>query len=483
MDSTVRPKPEPGPRASRGSQRPRGAPPATSGSFTLGAVLVMVMLFAGGASADGPIGRVIGQVAAAGLLALVLPSMHWGALWRQDRWAARLMLGLALLFVAHLFPLPPWAWTDLAGRSLFEQGDVMMFGLPQRRPLSLDPDATIAALVALLPAIATWLVLRQRPTLVPAWIGLFLGFLAVSLVLELAQTAAPGAFHLYANSQDRLPTGFFANRNHAAIAMACGIPLAAGLQRWLGVAALGGPQPRWLFPTAAVGCVVGALLTGSRSGAVLMLPGLLAGIAIAYDEQWRAALTPARRALTLRLLAGAVLLVVLLVVALVVLKPGGPLGQVLSRSLLADDPRYRFWPVTISLIAEYFPWGSGLGTFASAYTVVEPAEQLFPLIVNHAHNDWLEVVAETGLPGVALVIALLAWLVVRARACWGKGAAPHAPLAQAGVVAIGLLLAHSVYDYPLRTAAMSACFAACMAILSASNGEARAQVARRRSRG
>lgn len=84
--------------------------------------------------------------------------------------------------------------------------------------------------------------------------------------------------------------------------------------------------------------------------------------------------------------------------------------------------------------------------------------------MNHAHNDWLELLLETGIPGMALAALLLFWGARRARAIWR--AEDRDRFAQAAVIAVTTMLLHSLVDYPLRTAALSAVFAACIALIS-----------------
>lgn len=456
------------------------------------ATAFMVLLVSGGGSWADPVSRIVAQAIALVVVVWAAARMDWRRLWRQDRWAALIVLGLVVLFAGHLWPLPGWFWPDLAGRALYADGDVLMFGVAQPRPLSLDPEATIASAITLLPALATWLVLRQRPGLASGAIMLFLAFLALSLVVALAQLAdGAGGFHLYTNSHSAFATGFFANRNHEAAAMACGIPLAAGLQRhWAmmndmgatgvaGARLAGRPWQRWLFPAAAVALTLGALVTGSRSGAALLVLAIPAGLVIAFAGRTAAlaggAGWQAHRRTVLILIVAALVLAIALIA---LIAPGGPLGAVFSRSFLGGDSRYRFWPAVMTLVMTHAPWGSGIGTFFDAFQSVEPATLLTPLYLNHAHNDWLELASEAGLPGLGLALVFVGWGAVRMRGGWrrddGGLAPPSRALVQAAGTVIVLLLAHSLFDYPLRTPALSACLAGAAAILS--SGRARGLV-------
>src|SRR5581483_9726291 len=79
--------------------------------------------------------------------------------------------------------------------------------------------------------------------------------------------------------------------------------------------------------------------------------------------------------------------------------------------------------------------------------------------VNHAHDDYLETWLELGWPGLALIAAFLAWWLVSVVRIGRNGRDDDASLATAGAVVVGLLLAHSAVDYPLRTPALATLFA------------------------
>jgi O-antigen ligase len=109
----------------------------------------------------------------------------------------------------------------------------------------------------------------------------------------------------------------------------------------------------------------------------------------------------------------------------------------------------------------------GLGVGVGCFEYVIPQYLTFPSDMrwNHAHDDVLEGVAETGLPGVAMILAAL-WLFFRKafrqierrlRYGWGWiqiGAA---------VGAVGLLV-HSFLDFNLRIPANALWFVVCLAI-------------------
>jgi O-antigen ligase len=104
-----------------------------------------------------------------------------------------------------------------------------------------------------------------------------------------------------------------------------------------------------------------------------------------------------------------------------------------------------------------------LGTFPKLYQLKEDPSSVDRFYVNHAHNDYLELATETGLPGVLLMLAFLLWW---GRAVWLMLQSPASDhFALAGAVASAAILMHSLVDYPLRTGAISAVFAASLALI------------------
>jgi O-antigen ligase len=97
------------------------------------------------------------------------------------------------------------------------------------------------------------------------------------------------------------------------------------------------------------------------------------------------------------------------------------------------------------------------------YRLYESPDQVSSEYVVHAHDDYVELALELGIPGVILILLFLAWWVAAVWAVWRKWQA--GPFARAASIASAAVLVHSLVDFPLRTAAISACFAMCLALL------------------
>ncbi len=102
--------------------------------------------------------------------------------------------------------------------------------------------------------------------------------------------------------------------------------------------------------------------------------------------------------------------------------------------------------------------GVGLGDFETAY----PRYQSFPsdFWIDHAHNDYAEAVAETGLVGALLILSALALFLRLAFRDWGRPFRSQAGWIRLGA-AIGCcgLLLHSFLDFNLHIPANAAWFA------------------------
>jgi len=131
----------------------------------------------------------------------------------------------------------------------------------------------------------------------------------------------------------------------------------------------------------------------------------------------------------------------------------------------AKEGRFENWPIVAQAADSYLPVGSGTGSFDAVFRSVEPLERLDPTFFNQAHNDYLETWLETGWIGGALIALFMAWFAARSWKAWTSGVSTQRDLQRAASVAIGVILAHSVVDYPLRTAAIATVFALCCGLL------------------
>jgi O-antigen ligase len=135
--------------------------------------------------------------------------------------------------------------------------------------------------------------------------------------------------------------------------------------------------------------------------------------------------------------------------------------KLMSANQTSFASRQTIWSDSIPAIGDHIAVGTGVGAFQRVYRQYEDHSAVDRTFVNHAHNDYIEIIMETGIPGILLIAAFFFWWGRRAVPIWRAGALDR--YAVAASIASGAVLIHSLVDYPLRTSAISAIMAACLA--------------------
>jgi len=423
-----------------------------------------------GGSSQGTWGNAILRLIAVALVAWALVAPREEGMPRAIRqllWLVGLALLLALL---QLVPLPVSQWSQLPGREVVLRGyEVLGIALPDL-PVSLSPYDTIETLLTLLPPLgmlAAMVGLRGYST---SWLAAALiGGTVLAVLLGILQVTSPtpsaSPWYLYRQSNFGVATGFFANSNHMANLLLVTIPFIAALGatvrerakdvrlRSAAIALVGG---------GLVVVVLGLVLNGSLAGYGLGVPVVIASLLMLVGFTPRAT----------RAVAIAVGVMSLASLTLLWISPTGgrfaelgPSASVSSRQEIVGN--------SLKLFGEFAPLGAGLGTFRKAYPLTEDAAEVSRVHVNHAHNDYVEIAVETGVPGIILLLLFLGWWARSVGQMLKSPAADH--FAVASAIASAAMLLHSVVDYPLRTAALGAVFAMCLALIVQSRRTARSE--------
>lgn len=419
--------------------------------------LVLALGLGGASRADVLTPHLVG-LAALPVLGLALWRLRAG-LRHEWRFPLALLAAVALLPLLQLIPLPPALWTALPGRAVVA-ADLRLAGAPIGwAPLSLSPQATWGSFLSLFPPAAMLLAVL---TLEADWrrrmVLFVIAFGVVSALLGAAQLAGgeDSPLRFYAITNKSAAVGFFSNRNHFASLLICVVVFASG---WATDSILRRPASRrglYLALAAAAVAIGGIGLTGSRAGLFLLFPAGLGALAMA----WRGGIGRGRGWRGL-----AVLGIGFVVAALLVQMT---FGAAISRlqAGFSEDVRLIAAAGSWSAIKAYMPFGSGMGTFVPVYKMFEGPEAVINTYINHAHDDWLEVLLEGGAAAAVLLLAFLAWFGRRSMQIWNLGGA-EAGEARAASLCILLLLAHSAADYPLRSPAMATLFALCCGLMLA----------------
>lgn len=422
----------------------------------------------GGASSQGILGNALLQ-----FLAVIL--ILWVLLFDQPKSASdeeglriRWVVGAATLLVfAQFIPLPPILWSHLPGREVLTRGfDLLGMSLPWQT-LSMSSWSTLASLTWCLPAIAMFMAARSpRGPSFSAVAAMIAALASISIALGIEQIVS-GSWYPYATTNYGAPVGFFSNGNHQASFIVCALVLWAG---YSGAVVNLGPGKRFsngklvLFYGLCIFFAIGVILCGSLAGWALLAIALGGAVLIVNPtSRPRPAVLVALLALSFTALLAFVIV-------------ASSTTDLLIDTTQPGMSRIDFWKNGIKMVANYFPIGSGLGTFEELYHLLENPQIVDSTYVNHAHNDYLELIIEAGIPGLLVIASFFVWFVQRSVVVLRS---EFSPGAYACVFVIVVIALHSAVDYPLRTAAMSSIFALAVGFL-ARRSDAEQQSARRR---
>ncbi|ABA57989.1 probable binding-protein-dependent transport system protein [Nitrosococcus oceani ATCC 19707] len=440
---------------------------------TLWIVLAIVLLFAPLFRAGNrPLPLMILELAA-----LVLLALFW-IQWKKQRSisvAETVMVGGILLIpLLQLIPLPPQFWAEfLPGRAFYADG--LRHALGEQffsghwRPLALIPSYGEAAWLALLPPVAVFLAVRSLSSQqLQRLIYLFLAMATFQAVLGLIQYGAgPESIFRLGNQHYRdSAVGTYVSRNHLAGLLEMALPLAlALLMATVGQSSQlayqrGGWRQRllaWgnrrgnrsmLYAAIALVILLGIIFTRSRAGILLAMVGLfLSFLAFAGKIGNR----KTYGTVGVLVFAGSILAIEI------------GLAPVFNRFAALDEPmqegRWGIFSGTLGAIGEFFPVGSGSGSFAAVFQRFQPADFVGGF-VHRAHNDYLEWLLVGGLPVAVLIIAGLLLYFWQWFKVWRGNHDSSFSFIQIGAgIGLLLLLLHTLVDFNLHIPANAIFFA------------------------
>ena len=381
----------------------------------------------------------------------------------------KVFLGVFLaVTVLQLIPLPPAVLKALSPRTASLYRDM---GTGGWRTLSLAPALSFSELVHFLfYGVFAFLVYRHVGTrrrletfvLTLLAVGVFESFYGLAELFG-------GSQRIFGFQRDYhlgSATGTFINRDHFAgllemlFALALGYLLAKadffGMRRELGLRekilwfAQEKLQRALLCGIVAVVIGLGLVFSRSRSGIFIFFATIvLAAAAVSAGGQ-------AKRS------ARIVRTVAVMVVFAAVAAGVKPVVERFTKENMARDARFVYYANTLKYLRA-FPAGTGLRTFAQAYPMFETRYE--PGLLDHAHNDYLEVLAEGGVVGGGALILFAAagvvWIFLR----WLRRRDPLARgVALGALLGVVALLLHSFTDFNLRIPANAVFFVALFAL-------------------
>ena len=422
----------------------------------------------------------VGTVFALSLLAAWLWRHHTAQAWARlarVRWPLGLLLALAGWTALQALPLPgplvqllsPEAWR-------------VQQGVTAAWTLSLEPEPTrtraaFTWALALVFALVV-LTLRERQRLDTAVMGLVLvGVFQALLAVFLWSVQARYTF-LHFNLAHTHAMGTFGNRNHLAGFLVMVLSLGIGLM----VARLGGGgagrSGHWRGRLASV---LGFLLS-DKMRLRLMLVVLVVALVLTRSRMGNTAFFVAllgTGALTLLLARRAsrpmlLLVASLVLVDLVVVGTWVGLEQVIARvqgtELLIEqggtqesvEQRQLAATYALDLVKDFALTGTGAGSFYGAFIRYRsPGEHFF----DHAHNDYVELLSDWGLVGVALLgLFVLSTVGVCLRCLVSRQSHMARGMAFGCLMAMLALAIHASVDFNLQIPANALLIVVVMAV-------------------
>ncbi len=350
---------------------------------------------------------------------------------------------LAPAYIAlQLVPLPLFLLRIL---SPTRAGIVASLGTVMQPPtfasLSISPSATVPYLLNIAAYVLTFLLVReltwhcwQQRSWAP--VIPLIGIAAVEAGLGLLQAA---------RSVD--VQGTYQNRNHFAGFLEMVLPITAAY----GIAFFHRAKASRRVPTgvrALEGCAVlvvggvtlfGLVYSVSKMGFVAGLCGLFVMGALALASTLRGA----KKWLST---AGLTACCLLAFFALPTDQLVGRFGYLFSDDLATGEGRWLIWGNTLHLLGAYPLFGSGLGTFGTAFMKYQTA--VVDLAFTFAHNDYLQLASELGAGGFAIFSGLMLAVLTSAVRAATRGRDWNTRALGSGCTgAIGAIAVHSLADF------------------------------------
>lgn len=319
-----------------------------------------------------------------------------------------------LLFVFICFlqivPLPGFILGVLSGKSLevWETTGKALSSLGAAagngfHTISIYPDATLRKILLLL-AYAAFGLAVSRSFRSDGWIKLALAPVFAMLFLE----ASLGIYQYLGSGGGEDATGTYFNRNHYAGFLEMSLPLALGCVFSLGdwTAAAGKPfmkrlvssenfQKQLLFLFLLGVVLLAVLFSRSRMGIFSTVVSLLFFSTVCSRF--------VRRGLEIKWMVYMIFAVALFFGIYIGFYPLIERYWLIEKDLPA---RTLVWTDVISTIRDFPLFGTGLGTFGYIYPLYNKSLEK-PIIYLYTHNDYLQVLVETGVAGLLSIMTAL----------------------------------------------------------------------------
>ena len=380
----------------------------------------------------------------------------------KSKWLSGALAALLGWVTFQLAPLPPSLIQSVSP----EHWNALVTArqLADHRPekwaaLSLAPAATWQRLLAVLPAAATFLAAREMawwwrdrpwvaiaPVIGVAWLESVLGLVQFYLM----RTAGYGGS----------VSGTYANRDHFAGLLEMAFPLALlwALAVWRGGDSNSRQKIRPALGSALLFAVAACLLLGvvvslSRMGFLSVLAAIALAALVISLRHFRYPRNPRPAWQWAAVLTVPLVIAVFLPTRELVLR----FADLTATEEISRDDRIGIWKDTTKVIADYVWTGTGLGAYERGlyrHKIVAPTRT-----VDFAHNDYLQALAELGIPGAVPAAALAILILSRLVSGVLRRESKNPEWATGLLAALLAIAVHSLADFNLYIPANALTFA------------------------
>ena len=367
-----------------------------------------------------------------------------------------LCVAFFLLSASYAIPLPYAVWSSMPGRDVVVEG-YKLAGLGEPwLPLSLTPEKTVFSLLDFFPPFAMILLVgtRQRYFELEFAFLILATFVIVSVALAGLQASQMfEGLYIYDFTNKNAGVGFFSNANHFSIFLILCLPFMVFKLSIINKKAQARiSKTQGIFVAAIFSIVCGVSFSGSFAGFLMLGPVVLILLYV-WSREYKIAKSH------VFITVGAVLV---FMIPQILFSKNILTALTLSYENIGEDARHVMRATALEAARDFFPVGSGLGSFSDVYRLFEDfGEKTIP----HAHNEYFELFVELGLLGVIWTIIVLAYI---AKNVWKAFTAKdgYNSLSRYMAVVLVTIIIHSSVDYGTRTIAIMVLivFALCLMV-------------------
>ena len=339
-----------------------------------------------------------------------------------------------LYSLLQVLPLPSFI-LKLISSSAYEMQTFYSFGGGHQVQISLDPYKTIMESLRVTAFFIIFAVSTQNFKDRDRLTGMIKALVIFGFILSLFAIVQKATwngkiFWFRELTLGGEPFGAFVNRNHFAGFVGMLIPLGLGL-----AFVKRSKEKRILFGFLTLIMTVALFFSLSRGGILSFFSGIALFALLMIQSR-----VQAKKVWVIGFFL-IVLMTYLLYLGI------DPIIDRFYKTDVTKEQRLIVWSATWDAIRDFWITGSGLGTFINIFPLYSPVETQLS-IYDHAHNDYLEFILETGLIGTILLITFITLSVYSFAKSGLQGRAGILKIA--AVSSASTMIVHSIFDFNLH---------------------------------